>query len=158
MLGFLAFAAAGLIALWQGALIALGRASLKDKATQTWLKAALWLGLVAVAFSAKLFPLAFMLLLAAGGVFAIEYWRERVIAASDQAAPGAGIAAAPEALSDAAAVLGLKQDASADEIRAAHKRLISQLHPDKGGTDYLAAKINAARAAMLARIGENSAE
>lgn len=158
MLGFLAFAAAVLIALYQGVAIARGRASLKDKRAQTLLKVALWLGLVAVALSAKLFPLAFMLLLAAGGVFAIEFWRERVIAASDQATPGAGIAAATDALADSAAVLGLKADATADEIRAAHKRLISQLHPDKGGSDYLAAKINAARAAMLARLGEQSGE
>ena len=156
--GFLAFSAALLIALYEGALIARGRARLADKKTQTLLKVALWLGLVAVALSAKLFPLAFMLLIAAGGVFAIEFWRERVIAAADQATPGAGIAAAPDTPGDAAAVLGLSPDATAEEIRAAHKRLISQLHPDKGGSDYLAAKINSARAVMLARLGEQSGE
>jgi curved DNA-binding protein CbpA len=52
---------------------------------------------------------------------------------------------------EAAAVLGVAMDADADKVRAAHKKLITQIHPDKGGTDYLAAKINEARDVMLAR-------
>ena len=50
---------------------------------------------------------------------------------------------------EALAVLGLKKDASADDIRAAHKRLMKEFHPDKGGSDYLASKINEAKDVLL---------
>jgi len=50
---------------------------------------------------------------------------------------------------EALKVLGLQDGASDDEIRAAHRKLISQNHPDKGGTDYLASKINEAKDVLL---------
>jgi hypothetical protein len=50
---------------------------------------------------------------------------------------------------EAAAILGLKIDASAHDVKAAHKRLLKDFHPDKGGSDYLAAKINAAKDVLL---------
>jgi DnaJ family protein C protein 19 len=50
---------------------------------------------------------------------------------------------------EALEVLGLPESADADEVRAAHRRLIQQIHPDKGGTNYLAAKINAAKDTLL---------
>lgn len=51
--------------------------------------------------------------------------------------------------SEALAVLGLDENASDEDISAAHKRLMQKLHPDRGGNDYLAAKINAAKDFLL---------
>ena len=42
-------------------------------------------------------------------------------------------------------ILGLEVDASKEDIIKAHKRLMQRLHPDRGGSDYLAAKTNAAK-------------
>jgi len=52
---------------------------------------------------------------------------------------------------EALRILGLEPGASREEILRAHKRLIQKLHPDRGGNDYLAAKINAARDRLVER-------
>ena len=52
---------------------------------------------------------------------------------------------------EALQVLGLKQGASEADIRTAHKKLLKDFHPDAGGTDYLAAKINTAKDILLNR-------
>lgn len=46
-------------------------------------------------------------------------------------------------------ILGLAPDPSASDVRAAHQRLILIVHPDRGGSNYLAARVNAARDALL---------
>ena len=49
-------------------------------------------------------------------------------------------------------VLGLAQGASASAIRAAHRRLVQLVHPDRGGSNYLAAKIDEVRRTFCLRM------
>lgn len=72
-------------------------------------------------------------------------WRSAWGGGSKPANQGSGSMTRDEAL----AVLGLKLGATADNIKTAHKRLMKDFHPDKGGSDYLAAKINAAKDVLL---------
>jgi len=69
----------------------------------------------------------------------------------DERGRGNGASAAARAMTreDALAILGLESGAEPDQIRAAHRRLMQKLHPDRGGSDYLAAQINAAKALLL---------
>lgn len=50
---------------------------------------------------------------------------------------------------EALEVLGLGESASDEEIIKAHRQLIKKLHPDQGGSDYLARQLNQARDVLL---------
>jgi DnaJ domain len=74
-----------------------------------------------------------------------QLWREEWQAAGGTANTASG----PMSAEEARAILGVKPNATADEVKAAHRRLMKEFHPDKGGSDYLAAKINAAKDMLL---------
>ncbi|MBZ9910104.1 molecular chaperone DnaJ [Mesorhizobium sp. B2-5-9] len=60
-------------------------------------------------------------------------------------APGSGAMTKEEAYK----VLGLEAGAAAADVRKAHRRLMQRLHPDVGGTSFLAARINEAKDVLL---------
>ena len=72
-------------------------------------------------------------------------WRETWGKGADKTSSATG----PMSRDEALAVLGLKTGATEDDVRSAHRRLMKEFHPDKGGSDYLAAKINAAKDTLL---------
>ena len=50
---------------------------------------------------------------------------------------------------EAAEILNVKEDATTEEIILAHKIAMQKYHPDKGGSDYMARKINSAKDKLL---------
>src|SRR4051794_16390834 len=83
-------------------------------------------------------------------------WREDLHARPHGGQADAGTSPPPRGTADvtvdeAYAILGLQPGADNAAIKAAHHRLMKQLHPDHGGTDYLAAKMNRARDVLLNR-------
>jgi hypothetical protein len=80
-------------------------------------------------------------------------WRDEL--AGERAGGSRGSSARPASsdmsVEEAYAILGLSPGADADAIKEAHRRLMVKLHPDHGGSDYLATKINRARDVLLHR-------
>jgi hypothetical protein len=81
-----------------------------------------------------------------GGLVAASLW---LTVASRQRA----VAPRAEGMTDgeARAILGVSADASKAQINAAWKKVMARAHPDQGGTQGLAARVNAARDHLLKR-------
>jgi hypothetical protein len=78
-------------------------------------------------------------------------WREYFAEAEETGTFGGGTSTTTDPRAEAYAVLGLKPGASDEEIKAAHRELMKGVHPDRGGSEFLAAKINEARDFLLNR-------
>lgn len=75
-------------------------------------------------------------------------WREDPQAGgSDRSGPSPGTIGM--SADEAYEILGISSGSSETEIREAHRRLIKQVHPDRGGSTALAAKINEAKDKLL---------
>lgn len=57
-------------------------------------------------------------------------------------------------IEEARLILGLPDSFTAKDVNLAYKRLMQKLHPDRGGNDYLASRINLARDILLKHLGE----
>ncbi|MBW4331872.1 J domain-containing protein [Stakelama sp. CBK3Z-3] len=55
---------------------------------------------------------------------------------------------------EARSVLGVGRDAGRDEIRAAHRRQVARVHPDRGGSAEATRRINAARDLLIGRTSD----
>lgn len=82
--------------------------------------------------------------LPAGGLIGAALWL--TLASRQRASPSRG-----DRLSEAEArsVLGVEADATPQAVNAAWRRLMGRAHPDQGGTEGLAARLNAARDRLL---------
>jgi hypothetical protein len=79
----------------------------------------------------------------------LEAWLDRVEPDWRDARPATPGSDAKMSRDEALAILGLAEGATPEEIRAAHRRLMQSAHPDRGGSDWLAARVNAARETLL---------
>ncbi|MBL8558215.1 MAG: hypothetical protein JNM47_05805 [Hyphomonadaceae bacterium] len=96
---------------------------------------------------------------AAGVATAALLWRMGVIGVAAGAVVGALVwwfapkGPAPDIdVAQARALLGVGEAATRDDIRAAHRRLIAAAHPDRGGAQGHAARLNAARDLLLRKL------
>jgi DnaJ family protein C protein 19 len=88
-----------------------------------------------------------------------QYWRAHRGADAQQQPGGSSNQPPPRRATgmtkeEAYQILGLRPGATEAEIRAAHHRLMRTAHPDSGGSDWLATRVNLARDVLL---GRNSA-
>ena len=132
------------IAVW--ALVRLGRQSERPGRGQ-WRIAATLLG--AVMLAGGVLAASHGAWLAAAGLVGAGFY----LILSSRIRTAVGKAMRPDIIGDAEAraILGVPADASPEAINAAWRRLMGRAHPDQGGTEGLAARVNAARDRLLRR-------
>ena len=109
--------------------------------SKDWIKAGGLLGLAILTARATKTPLANIL---TAMPFLLKHLRQ----AEREQSQSTGASMTRE---EAGLILGVSADASEQEILSAHRRLIQKNHPDVGGTDYLATKVNQARDVLLSK-------
>ena len=130
-----------------GGLRAFERASITTvKSLLAWIAALAGLSLTALLVLSGRGPLAFFAL---SLLFPLLRERWRAWRAPARPAPGRAAARGGMSRAEALDVLGLAPDAGEVEIQLAYVRLIRAAHPDNGGSDCLAARINQARDVLL---------
>jgi hypothetical protein len=133
-----------------GGLRAFERASVTTiKSLMAWIAALGGLSLAGLLLVSGRGPLAVSGLVMFGPLI----WQRWRAAQSGQARgpkPPPGRSSGAMTVDEAWQVLGLQPGADSNAIRAAHRRLMRGAHPDSGGSDWLAARINQARDLLLA--------
>jgi len=77
-------------------------------------------------------------------------WRDTA-RADERSPPGAPPSSGAMTEEEAYQILGLPVGATLDEVRRAHRALMKKLHPDQGGSTYLAARVNQAKELLVRR-------
>lgn len=131
------------IALW--ALVRLGRQGERPGRGQWRISATV---LAAVLLGGGVLAVARGLWLWGAGLMVAGLW---LVVSSRLRTPAARAETRSEALSEAEAraILGVGADATAGQIQSAWRRVMARAHPDQGGTEGLAARVNAARDRLL---------
>ncbi|MCF6355526.1 MAG: DnaJ domain-containing protein [Candidatus Polarisedimenticolaceae bacterium] len=78
-----------------------------------------------------------------------EGWRDQCGAKASHESSSAPPSSGRMSLEEACKILGVEEGADREAIIAAHRRLAQKVHPDRGGSNYLAAQINRAKEALL---------
>lgn len=79
-----------------------------------------------------------------------DSWRADDVSADDSASSSSS--SSQMSLQEAFDILGVSTNATRDEIIQAHRRMIQKMHPDRGGSAWIAARINDAKKLLLAHI------
>lgn len=123
-----------------------------------------WLGIAALALAAGFLALTGRMGAAFAALAGLTVWAGRIINLLHMGRQFGGVfggkrtppASSPAMTEEEALrILGLAPGATAEEIKAAHRRIIEQIHPDRGGSDYLAAQVNLAKDFLLKAQGRN---
>ena len=78
-------------------------------------------------------------------------WRENAQAGATAGSSRGGWSTGKMTEEEAYQILGVQPGASAKDIGLAHRSLMKKLHPDQGGSTYLAARVNEAKDVLLRR-------